>query len=48
MSVRLGLEKNIFNKLGLFINTGYMRLGDSYDSPTFKDKFIIEGGIVVL
>lgn len=48
MSVRIGLEKNILNKLGLFINTGYMRLGDSYDSPVFKDKYIIEGGIVVL
>lgn len=48
LSFRLGLEKNIIKKLGVFVNAGYLRLADSYSSPTFKDKFIIEGGIVVL
>ncbi len=48
LSFRLGLEKNIFKKLGVFVNAGYLRLADSYSSPSFSDKFILEGGIVVL
>jgi hypothetical protein len=48
LSFRLGLEKNIYKRLGVFVNTGYLRLADSYSSPVFTNKVIFEGGIVVL
>jgi hypothetical protein len=48
LTLRLGLEKNIYKRLGLFVNTGYLRLADSYSSPVFTNKVIFEGGIVVL
>lgn len=48
LSVRFGFEKDIFKKLGVFLNMGYMKLSDSYDNPAFKNNFIFEGGIVVL
>lgn len=47
-SFRAGLEKNIFKKLGLFVNAGILRSADSYKDPVFKNNFLFEGGIVVL
>ncbi|MFA7359988.1 MAG: hypothetical protein WC139_03025 [Candidatus Kapaibacterium sp.] len=48
VTFRTGLEKNVYKKLGVFINGGYTFLADSYYSPHFTNKFIIEGGVVLL
>lgn len=47
-SFRAGLEKNIFKKFGLFVNTGIIRSSDSFKDPVFKNNFLFEGGIVIL
>ncbi|MCI0473451.1 MAG: hypothetical protein L0Y76_07700, partial [Ignavibacteria bacterium] len=46
--LRWGFEKEIMKKLGIFLNTGYGFFADSYYSPNFGNKFLIEGGLVVL
>jgi hypothetical protein len=46
--LRAGFEKEIMKKLGVFLNTGYGFFADSYHSPNFGNKFLIEGGVVVL
>jgi hypothetical protein len=46
--LRAGFEREIMKKLGLFLNTGYGFFADSYHSPNFGNKFLIEGGVVVL
>ena len=48
ITLRAGLEKNVYKKLGVFVNGGYTFLADSYYSPHFTNKFIIEGGVVLL
>ena len=47
-SLRLGLEKQILKKLGIFVNGGVSRVYDSYSKGEFFKKFILEGGIIVL
>ncbi len=48
ITLRTGIEKNIYKKIGIFVNGGYTFFADSYTSPHFTNKFIIEGGIVLL
>ncbi|MFA5010722.1 MAG: hypothetical protein WC644_02100 [Ignavibacteria bacterium] len=48
ITLRTGFEKNVYKKLGIFVNGGYTFYADSYYSPHFTNKFIIEGGIVLL
>ena len=48
ITLKAGLEKQILNKLGIFVNGGFLYLADSYKSPTFSNKFIIEGGFTLL
>jgi len=47
-SLRLGLEKQILKKLGIFVNAGVARVYDSYSKGEFFKKYILEGGIVLL
>lgn len=44
---RTGLERKISKIIGLFINSGYILLADSYEDPKFNGKFLIEGGVVL-
>lgn len=48
ISLRAGLEKQIIDKLGIFLNAGILFLADSYVSPNFSNKFILEGGFTIL
>ncbi len=48
ISLRAGLEKQIISKLGIFLNAGILFLADSYTSPEFSNKFILEGGFTLL
>lgn len=48
ITLRTGVEKNIYKKIGVFVNGGYTFFADSYYSPHFTNKFIIEGGVVLL
>lgn len=48
VTLRTGVEKNVYKKIGIFLNGGYTFFADSYKSPHFTNKFIIEGGIVLL
>lgn len=47
-SFRLGIEKQILKKLGIFVNGGVSRVYDSYSKGEFFKKFILEGGIIIL
>jgi len=48
ITIKAGLEKQILSKLGIFVNGGFLYLADSYNSPSFSNKFVIEGGFTLL
>jgi len=48
IGLRVGVEKYFLKRFGLFINTGYYALADSYKKPKFSGKFLIEGGFILL
>ena len=48
ITLRTGVERNIYKKIGVFVNGGYTFFADSYYGPHFTNKFIIEGGVVLL